>query len=491
MTDNSDLGVLLDGLAAARLLVIGDVMLDRFIYGKVERISPEGPIPVLQIQRESLMLGGAGNVLRNAAALGVNARLIGVVGDDTTGREVAALTEGAAELITEKGRRTTQKERFVAQGQQLLRADREDPRLLTSALAAEILTAAEKHLTPGTVLVLSDYGKGLLSDEVTAGLIERARAGGHDIVVDPKGQNYRRYRGASIVTPNKKELQGATGLPVATDGEVLAACRQVVTDCGIHAVLATRSEQGMTLFDGGRGNPTAPDGQVHHLSAIARETFDVSGAGDTVVAVLAAALACGASLVDGARLANAAAGIVVGKVGTAVVHPPELLKALHSTDLMASEDKLMNLDSLLERVAIWRRSGLRVGFTNGCFDLLHPGHVSLLSQARAACDRLIVGLNSDHSVRRLKGPERPVQNEAARATVLGSLEPVSRLVVFNEDTPIKLIESIKPDVLIKGADYRLDQVVGGDIVQSYGGEILLAALKEGHSTTRTIKKLSE
>jgi D-beta-D-heptose 7-phosphate kinase/D-beta-D-heptose 1-phosphate adenosyltransferase len=300
-------------------------------------------------------------------------------------------------------------------------------------------------------------------------------------VVDPKGRDFGKYRGATLVTPNRQELALATGLPTETDEDVAAAGRRVIEAHGIAAVLATRSERGMTLVE---------RDAVHHLPARAREVFDVSGAGDTVVAIVAASIAAGAPLPLAAKLANLGAGVVVGKVGTAVVHPAEILTALHESEFMDAEAKVATLQTMLDRALTWRRRGWRVGFTNGCFDLLHPGHVSLLKQARAACDRLVVGLNSDSSVKRLKGADRPIQGETSRAAVLASLAAVDLVVIFHEDDPMKLINALRPDVLVKGADYRLDEVVGAAEVQSWGGKVVLANILNGHSTSDTIRRMA-
>ena len=482
MADRSSLAALVGRLDGARVLCVGDAMLDRFVLGAVDRVSPEAPIQVLRVEREHAVLGGAANVVRNLAALGVHARFVGVVGDDAAGAEVmsqlAEQPHAEPSLVISPGRRTTIKERFVAGAQQLLRADRE----ASAPLSAEAERALLSHI--GKVegaLALSDYGKGVLSDAVLGGAIAAAR--GLPIVVDPKGADFRRYRGATVVTPNRKELGLASGMPVASDADVLAAARRISETCGIANVLVTLSEHGMMLVPGGAAAVST------HLPAEAREVFDVSGAGDTVVAALTAGLAAGIPLIDAARLANVAAGVVVGKAGTAVAHPDEILHALHAQELMGGEAKVLGLHAALDRIAQWRLKGQKIGFTNGCFDLLHPGHVSLLAQARWACDRLVVGLNSDDSVRRLKGKGRPVQPEAARAVVLASLQSVDMVVVFAEDTPIELIKAIRPDLLVKGADYTVETVVGADVVQSYGGKVLLADILPGHSTSATIKKL--
>ena len=486
MTERSDLIPLVEALPQARVFCLGDVMLDTFVHGDVDRISPEAPIPVLRVTGETRMLGGAGNVVRNLAALGAKTRFLTVVGDDAAGDEVRVLVENEpgvdGDLRTVAGRPTTIKTRFVSGTQQILRTDRETARQTDDNLQDQLAAAAEAAAQDHKVLVLSDYGKGVLSDATLARVISSASAAGALVIVDPKGSDYSRYRGAGILTPNLKELATATRLPVGTDEQVIAAARGLVNDLGLTAVLVTRSRDGMTLVPA--------EGDILHLAAEAREVFDVSGAGDTVVATLAACLAAGATLDRAAALANMAAGIVVAKVGTAVAYAGDLVAELHHQDLSDAEAKVSPLEQLLDRVAGWRRRGLTVGFTNGCFDLLHPGHISLLRQARGQCDRLIVGLNSDASVKRLKGEERPVQGEAARATVLASLASVDAVVLFSEDTPLTLIEALLPDVLVKGADYTIDQVVGREVVENAGGRVHLAQLEAGHSTTATIARLS-
>ena len=470
-------------LSQAAVLCVGDVMLDRFIVGRVERISPEAPIPVLQIRSEQSMLGGAGNVVRNLTALGTDCTFCSVVGGDETGRTVLGLIGGQSGVVpyvsVAKDRQTTIKSRFLAGGQQLLRTDFETVADISDSDATSILETVRGVLPEVGALALSDYGKGVLTPALIAALIGAARDAGKPVVVDPKGRAFERYRGADVITPNRRELADATGLPTNSNETVIAAARKIIADHGIGSVLATRSEDGMSLV--------TADG-VLHLAAEAREVFDVSGAGDTVVAVLTAGLAAGLLPEHAAKLANAAAGVVVGKVGTAAAHPPEILEALNRTPNHAGDTKVMAVERALERIAAWRRQGFRIGFTNGCFDLVHPGHISLLSQARAACDRLIVGLNSDDSVRRLKGPLRPVQSLEARSAVLAALSPVDMVVSFSEDTPVNLIAAIRPDVLVKGKDYAIDQVVGGDLVRSWGGRVYLAELMGGHSTTNIVAR---
>jgi len=469
---------------SARILCIGDVMLDHYVYGEVERISPEAPIPVLHVGRETRYLGGAGNVVRNLAALGAECCFLSVVGGDDAGREVKRLSGEServeAHLLVERDRVTTVKTRYIAGTQQMLRADRETASPIGEAAREDLLRLVDQVLADCSVVIVSDYAKGVLADGIAAEVIARARAAGRSVVVDPKGRDYARYRGATVIKPNRRELADATLMPVGDEAEIVAAARRLIERCGVEAVLVSLSQDGMLLVE--------ISGAVRALPAAAREVFDVSGAGDTVVATLATALAVGVPLVDASRLANLAAGIVVGKVGTAVAYATEITEALAEAE-HGSRSKAVPIESALDRVAAWRRQGLAVGFTNGCFDLLHPGHVSLLAQARAACDRLVVGLNSDDSVRRLKGKGRPVQGETSRAAVLASLATVDLVTVFDEDTPIRLIEALRPDVLVKGADYTVATVVGADIVQSYGGRVLLADLAPGHSTTATIARL--
>lgn len=486
MIDRAALQKHIERMAGVKLLVIGDVMLDHFIYGAVERISPEAPIPVLRVEREARMLGGAGNVARNATALGARVSLVATTGDDDAGRAIAQLAgaEGqlSGNLVVLPGRRTTVKTRYVAQGQQLLRADCEDAAAIPADVERRLLQTIDGEVKDADAVVISDYAKGMVSRAVAGRAIAAARATGKPVVVDTKAADVEAFRGASLLTPNARELSALTGLSAASNTDVEAASAKLLNDLELGGVVVTRAERGMSVVE--HGQP------AQHLAAEAREVFDVSGAGDTVLATLALALGAGAPLQEAAALANAAAGIVVGKSGTAVVRADELLRVLRASELQSTQDKVMSLDQLLERVASWRTGGLSVGFTNGCFDLLHPGHVSLLVQARAHCDRLIVGLNTDASVRKLKGEGRPVNGETARAVVLAALETVDAVVSFAEDTPLKLIEALRPNVLVKGADYTIDKVVGADVVASYGGRVLLIDLVPGQSTTGTITRMT-
>ena len=472
-----DLGALqglLDRIRGVTVACVGDLMLDRFVYGEVGRISPEAPIPVLRATRSIAMPGAVGNVARNVAALGGRARLAGVVGQDAAGQELSALITaepGIDDFLEARAEAATiVKTRFVAAGQQLLRLDDE------AQGRREIEASAA--FSNASVVLLSDYAKGGVGEKA----IQAALAGGAPVIVDPKGRDFARYGAVDVIKPNAGELAAATGLPVATDAEVEAALKALLDATTAKAVVVTRAGKGMSLMR--RGGP------VRHFPGRAREVFDVSGAGDTGLAALGLALGAGASLEQATAFAILASGVVVGKAGTAVVTPAELIEAEMSQHALAAHAKVTPLDELAVEVETWRRQGLRIGFTNGCFDILHRGHVAYLQQARSWCDRLIVALNTDASVRRLKGDGRPVNDLESRAVVLGGLSSVDRVTAFDDPTPIALIERLRPDVLIKGSDYTREGVVGGDLVESWGGEVRLADFRDGFSTTRTIEKLS-
>jgi D-beta-D-heptose 7-phosphate kinase/D-beta-D-heptose 1-phosphate adenosyltransferase len=484
MTDHVDLSAFIEAFSGVRIACVGDVMLDRYVSGSVDRISPEAPIPVLDVKHQTAMPGGAGNLARNLIALGASVDFAAAVGDDEAAEELRALLSENSRikcaLITEPGRTTAIKTRFLSGDQQLLRADEESVGPVSGPTRSKILDAVRVALTHCHVMVLSDYGKGVIDNPLAGTIITAARAAGKPVIVDPKGRNYERFRGADIVTPNRKELFDAVGVPIVVGDETLIA-RKLIDEFELGAVLVTLGKDGMTVVPA--------DGDAVSLPAETREVFDVTGAGDTVVAALAAALGAGATLHEAAALANIAAGIVVGKVGTAVAYASEVSDALRHQDLSRAEAKVLTLEATVDRVEKWRRKGLKVGFTNGCFDLLHPGHISLLSQAKSACDRLVVGLNNDGSISRLKGSGRPVQRESARAAVLASLATVDSVVVFAEDTPLRVIEALRPDVLVKGADWQLDAVVGADLVRGFGGDVLLARLEPGYSTSATIARM--
>jgi D-beta-D-heptose 7-phosphate kinase / D-beta-D-heptose 1-phosphate adenosyltransferase len=478
----------LDQFVSKRLLVVGDIMLDRFVYGHVSRISPEAPAPVIETAGPVDVIGGAGNVARNVVSLGATCDIVAVVGCDEAAQAIrgglksyAIATSGLVEL---SHRVTTVKTRFVAHlhNTHLLRADTEETTPISEKVEEEIIAAANSRIDSADAVILSDYAKGVLTRQVIAAVIAAARQAGKPVIVDPKGIDYARYRGATALKPNVGELAQALGRPIANDeAAVRAAAKSLIEQIGCESVLVTRGERGMLLV--------SSDGEVASFDAAARRVVDVSGPGDTVVASFALALVSDAGIRNAARLANVAAGVVVGKKGTSQVTASELRGELLSRPHFALREKIKDMEAIAACVGAWRREGLTVGFTNGCFDLLHPGHVQLLCEARSRCDRLIVGLNSDASVRRLKGAARPVQPEAARSVVLAGLAFVDAVVLFAEDTPIELIGRIRPDVLVKGADYRIDQVVGREVVESYGGRVALVDLLPDSSTTLIIDRL--
>lgn len=474
----------LDRLSDYRVAVIGDVMLDCYLSGTVNRISPEAPVPVMRVTDEHSVPGGAANVAANLASLGLAVNLVGLAGQDAARDELVALLARMGDIdcsgiAAVPGRRTTRKLRVIGAHQQIVRVDHEDAIPCSAEIEQHFLEVIGGAIATADVVILSDYGKGVCSDRAIRTVIDRANAAGKKVLVDPKRTDLSIYHGAFVITPNRKELSDATGMPCESDEEAAAAVAKAQAMCGAN-ILLTRSEKGMSLFP--------VDGQPFHLGTVAQDVFDVSGAGDTVVAVLAAAIAADMPIRDGMRMANHAAGIVVSKLGTASVTREELAASLmaESTTSDINDGRLLTRDEAVALRWAWAKEKLTVGFANGCFDLIHPGHVSLIGQAAASCDRLIMALNSDASVKRLKGPSRPIQDEAARAAVMGAIKSVAAVVLFDEDTPFELIEALQPDVLIKGADYTIDRVVGADVVQKRGGRVVLAELSPGQSTSRLV-----
>lgn len=470
------------------VLCVGDLMLDRYVYSDMERISPEAPVPVLLMRHTREMLGGAGNVASNVASLGGRAVLIGMLGRDASGdclrRILAHLPGVVASCIDTNDRPTICKTRFIAANQQVVRADEESLQPLTAAEEAALLEAVRSWIGRVGAVVLSDYGKGMLNAATIAAVTGAARAAGVPVFVDPKSPDFSHYRGATCITPNLKELAAASGEAVGDEAGVVRAARRVLAQAGAGAILATRSEKGMVLVEAG--------GEVHSVPARAREVFDVSGAGDTVIATMALCHAAGRPLSQAMYVANAAASVVVSKLGTATATMAEVMRELDAQEYepgTAATSGVQKLERVRDLVRHWKEQGLVVGFTNGCFDVLHPGHVALLARARGECDRLVVALNTDASVRRLKGPTRPVNTLDARAEVMAAVRYVDCVVAFDGDTPLELIRELLPNVLVKGADYTVDRVVGADLVQAAGGRVVLADLVSGQSTTATITRM--
>lgn len=469
----------LPDFSQAHVLVAGDVMLDRYWHGATSRISPEAPVPVVKVEGDELRVGGAGNVALNVTALGAGATLSALVGNDSEADTLRKRLEAGrvvCRLLTAPGSRTITKLRIISRHQQLIRLDFEDD--FPAESAASIPEAVKGALEGAGALVLSDYAKGTLKH--AQAMIQAARAAGVPVVVDPKGTDFERYRGATVLTPNLAEFEAVVG-PCEDEASLVARGEALRDQLGLTALLITRSERGMTLLVAGQ--------PALHLPARAREVFDVTGAGDTVVAVLAAGLAAGMRLPEATALANLAAGVVVGKLGTATVSLDELVEAMQGHTPLPTG--VIDEERLLEVLARARAAGERIVMTNGCFDILHPGHITYLHQARALGDRLIVALNDDASVRRLKGPSRPVNGLETRMLMLAALSSVDWVVPFSEDTPERLICRLKPDVLVKGGDYRPEDIAGGRCVIEHGGEVKVLGFVAGHSTSGLIARIQE
>ncbi|MCH9843725.1 MAG: bifunctional D-glycero-beta-D-manno-heptose-7-phosphate kinase/D-glycero-beta-D-manno-heptose 1-phosphate adenylyltransferase HldE [Gammaproteobacteria bacterium] len=463
----------------SRVLVVGDIMLDSYWHGASKRISPEAPVPVVDIVQSEERIGGSGNVALNLASLGADVTIVGVIGEDEDGITLKIKLDAAGishDLQVSDSKSTIKKLRIISQNQQLLRLDFEE--LFTDKDASIVTTKAEKLLSSSGALVLSDYGKGSL--EKSRRLIKLARNKKIPILVDPKGNSFEVYKGATLLTPNFSEFQAVVG-PCSSEKILAEKGEKLISKLEIEALLITRSEKGMTLLR--KDLPTV------HLPAHAREVFDVTGAGDTVIAVLAAALASRIDILDAVTMANVAAGIVVGKLGTSTVSQPELYRAMDK--YRGAEFGITNDEQLLAGITEAKARGEKIVFTNGCFDILHAGHVGYLKQAKDNGDRLIVAINGDVSVSNLKGPGRPINTVDQRMAVLAGLEAVDWVISFDDDTPNRLLKKIKPDVLVKGGDYSPKEVVGYEIVESYGGEVHVLDYFDNCSTTKIVKKIQE
>jgi len=470
--------------ASVRALVIGDLMLDEYLWGRAERISPEAPVQVVEVVREDLRLGGAGNVVHNLAALGASVSICSVIGADENGALLRSTfqTKGIelAGLFEDPARRTSKKTRVIAANQQIVRIDRETKSPIDATCQGALLEYLAANCGGFDVIVVSDYLKGVLTPEVLSAVCQAGRRLGIPVVVDPKGNDYAKYHGATLLTPNRKEAEIASGVAIADLESLELAADRLLDGLELDALLITRSEAGMSLFQ--------KQGSAVHIPTVAREVYDVTGAGDTVISVLSLGLACGLTLPQAAWIANVAAGIAVGKLGTSTVSPQEIVAEVGHA-LKDSDSKIKNLDVLAHLVASERSRGKKVVFTNGCFDLLHVGHVKYLQKARELGDLLVVGLNSDASVRRLKGEKRPLIEEAERAHILAALDCIDFVVLFDDDTPLRLIEALAPDILVKGGDYRVEEVVGRELVEARGGRVELVQFVDGRSTSRIIEKI--
>jgi D-beta-D-heptose 7-phosphate kinase/D-beta-D-heptose 1-phosphate adenosyltransferase len=465
-----------------RVFVVGDVMLDRYIWGDVERISPEAPVPIVHAMHRNERPGGAANVAMNIAGLGAKATLFGFVGDDENGAILEACVREAAvipELTRVASYPTTTKLRILSGKQQMLRLDTEQVAGYPPESYAALLARLDATLESADAVVLSDYAKGSLTESACRHLIEAARTRGIPVLVDPKQRDFSRYRGATTICPNLSELSAVVGVSAKDPEALLTAAQTLVPQLGLQCLIATMSEKGIAILKE-NSRSVAP--------AVARQVFDVSGAGDTVIATLALALASGLETETAVQLANVAAGIVVGKVGTVPVTRDELLTSLMPEIELRAEEKVLPLDHLKVRTSAWRSAGQSIVFTNGCFDILHIGHITLLEDARREGDRLIVAINSDASVQKLKGPTRPIVAERERGRILAALAAVDAVIVFDEPTPLQLIVELRPDVIVKGGDYSADNVVGAPEVRSWGGRVKIVPTVEGFSTTKLIAK---
>ncbi len=475
----------LECLSTVKVLVVGDLMLDEYLWGKTERISPEAPVQVVDILREDLRLGGAGNVINNLVALGCGVQMLSVLGNDPDGERLQSMLEekqlDGANIFLDPLRKTSRKTRILASNQQMMRIDRESREDISEEMESRVLERFKEVVKLCAVVLISDYNKGLLTEKLLAGIIHLARERNIPVFVDPKGPDFGKYRGATLLTPNRKEALRAAKFDSLNDENLRIAGRSLVQSLEIEALVLTRSEEGMTLF--------LKEDEFDLLTR-AREVYDVSGAGDTVLSVLGAAFAAGLTFFEAATVANIAAGVVVGKVGTSTVFPEEIFEAANPQG-QGVDAKIRSRGQLEKLVAETKAKGKTVVFTNGCFDLLHVGHVKYLQQARSCGDLLVLGLNSDASVKRLKGDKRPLINEHERAHVLAALSCIDFVTIFDEDTPHAIIQTLQPDILVKGGDYLPEEVVGKEIVKSYGGRVEIIPFVDGKSTTQLINRILE
>jgi D-beta-D-heptose 7-phosphate kinase / D-beta-D-heptose 1-phosphate adenosyltransferase len=471
------------GFNGQRVLVIGDVMLDRYLWGMVEKVSPEAPVPVVRLDHQSHTAGGAANVATNLSMLGCRVSVIGVIGADVDGRQLLELLRSSnidtSAILPMTDRPTICKTRILGGKQQMLRLDVEKSGEFNMELNGLILSGFEAQVSGCAAIILSDYGKGVLSRAVCQAIIRRGHELGIPIFVDPKGLNYEKYAGCDVISPNRMELAQATSTDPKDLELLLQKGQQLRSDLHFGHLVVTLGELGITLLEA--------DG-IQRFTARAREVFDVSGAGDTVIATITAATAAGLHLHEAIRLANLAAGIVVGKLGTVPISKDELLAAVASGEEASQSEKICSFEALLQRVAHWRVAGERIVFANGCFDLLHVGHLALLEQAKREGNRLVVALNTDRSIRALGMVGRPIIAQEARARLVAALPYVDAVVLFDEETPINLIRAVRPNVLVKGEDYTEAEVVGGNEVRSWGGRVTLIPLVEGSSTTEILKR---
>ncbi len=467
--------------AHPRILVVGDLMIDHYLWGKCERISPEAPVQVVEVQNETTVLGGAGNVVNNLVSLGAKVSVASVIGEDANGAELLALLKETGAncdaLISQKGRKTSKKSRIIASNQQIVRYDKESKEDISDVSQKRLLERIEPLLQTCDAVILSDYGKGVLTKRFTQAVIQSANKAGKKVFVDPKGEDYSKYRGAYTLTPNKKEASLATRIKIEDEKSLKEALYKLKEECALDLSLITLSEDGIAVYDK----------EMRRFPTVAKEVYDVTGAGDTVIASLAFAVSAAKDIDEACVFANLAAGVVVGKIGSATVTLDEIEEYESALHKSTSESHIKTFEEIERIVKRYKKEEKTIVFTNGCFDILHVGHVKYLQEAKSYGDVLIVGLNSDASVKRLKGPSRPVNTQEDRAYILAALEAVDYVVIFDDDTPYELIKLIKPDILVKGGDYEGKKVVGTEFAK----ELRLVRFVEGKSTTKTIEKIQE
>ena len=482
MIDHPKLINIINSIQNKKILVLGDVMLDQYIFGSVDRISPEAPIPIININKTNYTIGGAGNVLKNLNSLNIKTSFISIVGNDVAGKTLKKCIEKLKNveyaLPIDKNRKTTCKTRYISDGQQLFRTDDETIDSLDEDLKDKIFKYFQLFIEQTDIIIFSDYGKGVFIDkDFCQKLIKTASKVNKKIIVDPKGNNFEKYEGVFFITPNSKEAFNATKInPI--DNNLSEKCGKIIINNNwSENVLLTRGANGLSIIQNKR---------TDHIKSNTEEVFDVTGAGDTVISLFSAAIAAGNNYINSAYFANIGASVVVKKLGTASLTSEELINSISSE----KKYKIFNKNNITNTVSNWKNNKLNIGFTNGCFDLIHSGHIDMFKQAKEVCDRLIIGINSDQSIKRLKGEKRPILDLEARQKIIASLDMVDAVIFFEEDTPLKLIELIQPDFLFKGADYKINEIVGAEYIKSIGGKTIRIKLTKNQSTTRLVKMLN-
>ncbi len=473
-----------DNKKRPKILVVGDLILDEYVWGSVNRISPEAPVPVLECKSENISLGGAANVANNLVALGCEVHLAGGIGKDEKGDRLLELIQNRSistgGIFRFSNRPTTSKVRVIAHNQQVLRIDKEDNRPITREAETGFIDFLNQTIPEMDGVICSDYDKGILTDKVMQAIIDQAKKSDKQIVVDPKGKEFNKYNGVTVITPNEKEIERVSPIKINSREDLDRAAEYLLNMTKSEAILLTRGKNGMILY--------SKKQKPFEISTLAKEVYDVTGAGDTVISVFGMSLFSDFTFEEAAWISNMAAGIVVGKIGTAVITLKEINEFLKE-EMLRTSKSVLDLEEAKRMVSLAKNIGKQIVFTNGCYDLIHGGHIEFLQQAKSKGDILILGLNSDDSVKRLKGPDRPIKSQEERANILSALQDVDYIVIFDEDTPENLIREIQPNVLVKGNDYKIGEVVGREIVEAYGGKVELIPVVKGLSTTNTVDKI--